>query len=648
MRAFYITLFVFLFNICLGQNNNSDKHLFPITEQNKIGFIDSSGKIIIKPVFLSAGEFSEGLAPARIAGTYGYIDKTGKFVIRPKYDYATNFSEGLAIVYIGDKPFFINKSGQKIFENTFAIISPFKNGRSIVQTSSKKYGCIDKTGKLVIDTIFSQINRFVDGLAVVHGPSHYHYADGENNFNKKLEVGVIDSLGQFIIPYGNIEIIDNLDNGYFKAIIPPDSNYMNMDNRNTALFDRNGNIVVFKNYENHSFIEGVPHDGLIKIKLHKPRNSESIGTLNPSTNAYMGYINLKGESVINDTNFFYVTDFYNNRAFVNHNGKYSIIDTTGRIITETQFDEIKTTKFFNGKAFVMIDEKWGLIDTNGNFVIKPQYAGIELMDPNYFFFTRPNGSISFQELNGVSSIDGRILIEPIIQEYDKKGFQNGLLKCIIDNKTCYINLHGKVVWRERNRSELYNLNIDYMQTNYFLADSHPKNHRRHTSSGNYPKAINRHLNLPSDKLSLIIRCDMKTTFNGQYNGFVAFVANTTSDEYSFCSMDGNLYMNIQALDKKRQWRDIEKVRVPSCLNALYYPSLPPQSYWSFAIPAYKGEFKTKLRLKLTCFLNENKLRDQKNNDEIILYSNEFNGSINPGQFWRSFHAPRGLMDLYNE
>jgi hypothetical protein len=101
-------------------------HLFPIVENNRLGFIDTTGQVVIKPVFRTAGEFSEGLAAARVNGTYGYIDETGNFVIQPQFDYATPFSEELAIVYKDGQPYFINKQGQKAFEFNFLTAAPFE------------------------------------------------------------------------------------------------------------------------------------------------------------------------------------------------------------------------------------------------------------------------------------------------------------------------------------------------------------------------------------------------------------------------------------------------------------------------------------------------------------------------------------------
>jgi hypothetical protein len=77
---------------------------------SQCGFIDKHGKIVIKPQFDDAHDFSDGLASIRIRdrkpfGKWGYIDKQGKIVIKPLFYkdvgrnifYQSNrFFEGLA------------------------------------------------------------------------------------------------------------------------------------------------------------------------------------------------------------------------------------------------------------------------------------------------------------------------------------------------------------------------------------------------------------------------------------------------------------------------------------------------------------------------------------------------------------------------
>jgi hypothetical protein len=82
---------------------------FRIVENNRIGFADTSGRIIIKPIFYFSFEFIDGLAIVNIGGhqeksgsdaacehyiwvggKWGVIDKTGKYVLDLKYNYNWN------------------------------------------------------------------------------------------------------------------------------------------------------------------------------------------------------------------------------------------------------------------------------------------------------------------------------------------------------------------------------------------------------------------------------------------------------------------------------------------------------------------------------------------------------------------------------
>lgn len=70
---------------CISPGRASDK-LFPVTGDgafSKVGFIDSTGKLVSDFSFYSADEFSEGLARVTVSrnGKEGYIDATGRVVI---------------------------------------------------------------------------------------------------------------------------------------------------------------------------------------------------------------------------------------------------------------------------------------------------------------------------------------------------------------------------------------------------------------------------------------------------------------------------------------------------------------------------------------------------------------------------------------
>ena len=94
------------------------------------GYVDSTGKFVIEPQFVMAGEFSEGLAAVAVDGQWGFIDTKGNFFIEPQFHFARAFQEGLAAVY--DKSLkkwgYINRSGDPVIPPKFYNAFGFENG----------------------------------------------------------------------------------------------------------------------------------------------------------------------------------------------------------------------------------------------------------------------------------------------------------------------------------------------------------------------------------------------------------------------------------------------------------------------------------------------------------------------------------------
>lgn len=98
--------------------SKKSNRLFRIIQNNKYGYIDKTGKVVISPQFEYAGAFSEGLAEIKIGNKCGYIDKMGKIVIPPQFDDVWPFSDGIAIVAISDKLGYIDRTGKYIWNPT--------------------------------------------------------------------------------------------------------------------------------------------------------------------------------------------------------------------------------------------------------------------------------------------------------------------------------------------------------------------------------------------------------------------------------------------------------------------------------------------------------------------------------------------------
>jgi len=64
--------------------------------EDKFGFIDQIGQVVIPPRFDRVAEFSEGLAAVEVGRKWGIVDPNGKLVIPPRFTSAGNFHEGRA------------------------------------------------------------------------------------------------------------------------------------------------------------------------------------------------------------------------------------------------------------------------------------------------------------------------------------------------------------------------------------------------------------------------------------------------------------------------------------------------------------------------------------------------------------------------
>lgn len=87
---------------------------FYSADNNKYGYKDEKGKVIVEPKFDLAYNFDEGMAAFRINGKYGYLDEKGREVVPPKYDNTWKFIGGFSTVKLGDKYGFIDKTGKEV------------------------------------------------------------------------------------------------------------------------------------------------------------------------------------------------------------------------------------------------------------------------------------------------------------------------------------------------------------------------------------------------------------------------------------------------------------------------------------------------------------------------------------------------------
>ena len=596
------------------------KPLFRIIENNKVGYMNADGNVIIAPVYNSGSDFKGGMAAVRKDALYGFINSEGVFILPPIYDLADPFFNNYEYTYVvlnGENKF-INKKGENIINREFKGFYYINNETGMLYTPDSINVIYDlKHKKSLSELKNTNAGPFSNGVSTAYTTKGIPY--------------VINLKGDHIVPTGKYDDINDYYNGIAIAV------KKNGDGGSSYLsaIDTKGNELFTHNYD-RMFIDGDTHfsNGFAPLSFRKKEGEYDYFT---------SYINTKGKVVFNDTTVTEATNFSNNRAFILIKSKYMLIDTNFKKVTETSFSKVPKGGFTNGYAVVENDYSIGVIDINGKYIIEPLAdASDGVIIGDYFFYGK---YINDEDVYGVISLKGNEILKPILQHYDSEGFVNGLLQTTVNNKLTYYNTKGSMIWQQKDAaaSGPHTLNIDYMNRGYFYAYSNETEEKYNGwgRSRNYPKTITPDKNFTPNTLSVSIDTTQPKIFRDIYAGYNLYITNTTGADITFSAQDSRLYVTLQAMDANGIWKNIEYTPNSWCGNSYHTVTLPVNSYWEFTIPKYEGYFKTKIRAVL-------KTKSGKNNDPEI-FSNSIDASVNPAQFFnKNRYTASSLMDPYFE
>ncbi|HEV2801724.1 MAG TPA: WG repeat-containing protein [Pyrinomonadaceae bacterium] len=304
-----------------------------------------------------------GLHPvADSSGKYGFIDRTGRFRIPPRYNGAGQFSEGVAYVWLWEG----NKRRDGIVDtdgnfkelpatNDYEFI--FHDGLARFQTPSgqeRKYGYMDKTGRVVIEPQFYNAGHFSEGLAWVA-----MLVEG------KWLYGFIDRAGKFAVPPQFTEQPGDFVEGLARVA----------GRYNYGFIDRTGKFQISENFQQ---LDEFFSEGLVAASFQgdPPR-----GVYLQRDGRVAFEIPLWHERTARQRNLHTFgmplrRGFNEGLAPVVSFNKVGFIDKTGRVVIAPLFRE--TSGFSEGLAAVKIIGSdghyvWGYIDRTGKFAVTPQF-----------------------------------------------------------------------------------------------------------------------------------------------------------------------------------------------------------------------------------------------------------------------------------
>ena len=153
-------------------------HLFIVVQNGKYGFIDTTGKIVIRPRFDYAVAFKNGFARVQVGNAFTYIDKTGRMIAKSQFDAPLDFSDGLARVGMGGRYGYINASGKVVIKPRYSGAQPFSEGLAAVEIGGR-YGYIDKSGKVVVKPVIDgdDVDAFEGGIVCIEVHKRFGYVD---------------------------------------------------------------------------------------------------------------------------------------------------------------------------------------------------------------------------------------------------------------------------------------------------------------------------------------------------------------------------------------------------------------------------------------------------------------------------------------
>jgi len=347
---------------CFGQGLQevARRARFPIEQNGKWGFIDSTGSVVVPPSFDSANDYHEGLALVTLGGRKFFINTTGTIVIILQYDIVNDFSEGLAAVNIGQT----------------------RNGIGLIDHPGK-WGYIDKTGKLAIPLKFTHAEDFSEGLAGVNLGDQDHGAFIDHAGKTVFEVPFGVSVG---FHEGLAGVLLNGTVTYYDRTgrkIPISSEYgpktssfseglLPLEVKNKwGYTDRTGKIVIAPQFEDAEDFS----EGLAPVKIHGdetvwcPRDES--GNRAGFTMRW-GYIDKTGKLII-PAQFESAAPFSEGLAVIHQCGKAFFIDKRARTVIQGDFNYASS---FSGGLARVDEVKNGVsiskyIDKEGKIVWKP-------------------------------------------------------------------------------------------------------------------------------------------------------------------------------------------------------------------------------------------------------------------------------------
>ncbi len=170
-----------------------------IDDPSKIerAYMDINGQLL-SPWYSNATDFKNGFSTFEQNDKWGFVNQKGEVVVSPKFDYVESFSEGKAAFNIFSpeggfgKWGVINQAGEVIVQAEYDGMGSYSGGLIDVRNAEENMGFLDKEGRLAIGFIYNATFPFSEGLSGVRVGNKW---------------GFINAEGMTLIPFKYDEVV---------------------------------------------------------------------------------------------------------------------------------------------------------------------------------------------------------------------------------------------------------------------------------------------------------------------------------------------------------------------------------------------------------------------------------------------------------
>jgi hypothetical protein len=321
------------------------------------------------------------------AGVWGYVDSTGKEIIKPQYIYAFDFENGYALVCKGwwykDKKWdtasktggywtdtelwgFIDKTGKEVVPCQYDEIKYFYDNTKYLQAhfggwKDGKWGIIDFQGKWIVEPIFGDLDYDIseDGCFAFCNEDKWNAPD-------EIPMGIYSIPEQRILFEPQFTDVDFLDNGLFLVEKYDDT----LGRTIQVVIDRTGKPLFDSAYRCL-----YPHANYYKASAIDKNGKELHGIIDKQGNEI---IPCKYDASWNGFLF------SQKLVIFKQDEKYGLMSFDENIIIEPKYTSL--TYYAQGFLYAKIDGKEGLIDEgkvglldmSGKIILPVKYESISI------------------------------------------------------------------------------------------------------------------------------------------------------------------------------------------------------------------------------------------------------------------------------